>query len=273
MLVVSAGDYCCRVMTSGFRQDSPADQAAASREYEYLTPEKLAVAESPGQRIAIYLLVHSLEELARRRGWSESQVGSHMFFAWRDDDPRARIAPDAFLLGEPPDEALASRQTWMPGQAPPRWAAEIVSLDWGKDYRRAPDHYAELGCRELVLFDPAAACGLTHNKARAPLSIFRRSADGAFPRTYAGPGPAHSDELGCWLLPRALGYRMVLRLSEDPEGQRILPINAERADAEKQRADAEKERADAEAAARAAAEARIRVLEAALEREQTEPND
>jgi hypothetical protein len=76
-----------------------------------------------------------------------------------------------------------------------------------------------------------------------PLQVYRRDADGAYVRVYAGPGPAHSKELNIWLQARREGPVARLRLSYDEEGARLVPTEAE---------------------ARKAAEARVRELEEKL---------
>ena len=85
-------------------------------------------------------------------------------------------------------------QTWLPGHRPPRWAVEIVSDDWKKDYEDNPLKYAQLGARELVIFDPDAALTSDRRGVRVPLQVYRRDADGAFVRVYRGEGPARSEE-------------------------------------------------------------------------------
>jgi hypothetical protein len=144
-------------------------------------------------------------------------------------------------------------QTWLPGHEPPRWALEIVSDDWKKDYEDNPPKYAQLGTRELVIFDPyAAELGPNGNgsQARTPLQVYRRGADGAFVRVHRGNGPAHSEEIGAWLVVRREGGVADLRIARDAAGADLVPTALERSRA-------------AEAAGREA-EARIRALEEEL---------
>jgi hypothetical protein len=123
----------------------------------YLTDED-DVGESTEQGIIVRLLLAALAELARERGWARSLVAGDQFFAWVEAHPLVRVSPDVYVLDDPPPPPYpAMWQTWRPGHAPPRFAVEVVSDDWKKDYRDAPRKYDQLGARELVIFDPDAA--------------------------------------------------------------------------------------------------------------------
>jgi Uma2 family endonuclease len=192
----------------------------------------------------------SLVELRRVQEWPSSAVGSDQFFAWRDDQPLVRVSPDVYVLDNPPPPPRPkSWQTWLPGHPPPRFALEIVSDDWQKDYADNPPKYAQLGCRELAIFDPDAVTGAPGGD-RVPLQIYDRAPDGAFALVYAGPGPAPSRELGVFLVARREGPVARVRFAYDAEGSRLVPTEAEAR--------------EAEARGRAAAEARVRELEERL---------
>jgi hypothetical protein len=159
-----------------------------------------------------------------------------------------------------------SWQTWKPGHRPPRWAVEVVSEDWSKDYEQGLAKYSLLGCAELVLFDPEVVLGFVKNQRRVPLCVFRRGEGGALAAVYAGKGPAYSEQIGCWLLARREGYVARLRLSEDKDGRRLIPTKVE---AEAARAQAEVARAQEEAArAREAEAARAREAKGRVEAEE-----
>src|SRR5262249_25498040 len=150
--------------------------------------------------------VHSsLTVLAEERGWARVRVGFDNFFAWIQAEPLVRVSPDVYLLDDPPAELPKSFQTWLPGHHPPRWALEIGSEErksWRKDTEENPLKYAQLGTRELVIFDPHAPLLLNGGGARArvPLQVYRRAADGAFVRVYYGNGPVHSAEIDATLV-------------------------------------------------------------------------
>lgn len=203
--------------------------------------EATEVAESPEQSEIIRELTSSLKMLVRRRKLSGLYVGADAYFAWVRENPNVRISPDVYLLDDPPEPArFQSWQTWLPDHKPPRWAVEVVSEDWRKDYVDGPRKYDQLGCRELVLFDPAAARGEVRNAARAALTLYRRSPRGSFDQVYSGEGPARCEEIACWLGVERAGYLALLRLYEDEECRRIVPT-AEMALEELERAMAARE--------------------------------
>ncbi len=221
--------------------------------------------ESYEQGAIIRVMLSSLSELARQRGWTRILFGADNYFAWVPEEPRVRVSPDVYLVDDPPAPPIPSGwQTWQEGHHPPRWAVEIVSSDWKKDYLEAPEKYAQLGCRELVLFDPDVARLAVKNKLREALTVYRKGADGLFVRVYAGAGPCYSVEIDAWLHARLEGPVARLRIALDERGRETVPTEAESAQAEAERAQAEAERADEEARRRAEAEGRVRELEERL---------
>lgn len=121
----------------------------------------------------IRLLLSSLGELAAERGWRDAFWARANFFAWVCDEPLVRFSPHAYLLDDPPPPPRPKMwQTWLSGHKPPRWAVEIVSEDWKKDYDEAPLKYAQLGAREFVMFDPEVALNLERRGPRVPLQVY-----------------------------------------------------------------------------------------------------
>jgi hypothetical protein len=221
--------------------------------------------ESFEQGTIIRTLISSLEELVQQRGWQNVAFGADNYFAWVRDEPLVRISPDVYLIDNPPPPPRpAGWQTWLPGHHPPRWALEIVSSDWKKDYQEAPPKYAQLGCSELVIFDPDAATGMTNHQTRTPLTMYRRGGDGLFVRVYSGQGPIYSTELDIWLSVQRQGSAARLRPCFDEEGKQLVPTAAERARAEAERAQIAEAQARTETQAREQAEQRIRELEERL---------
>ncbi len=214
------------------------------------------VGESTEQGIIVRLLLSTMAELARERGWARTLVAGDQFFAWIPHEPLVRVSPDVYLLDDPPPPPYpAMWRTWLPGQAAPRFAVEVVSEAWAKDYLLAPRKYAQLGTRELVVFDPHARL----RAHRVALQMFRRDPDsGALVRIEAGAAPIYSEELGAWLVvqPDPGGDR--LRIARDPDGRDLVPTTEERADALAARADALAARADALAAQSDAQAAELR---------------
>jgi Uma2 family endonuclease len=202
----------------------------------YLTDE-----EDMGQSVEhghdIKAVLSSLGVLLWERACKSSLAAFDNFFAWVESEPNVRVSPDVYLLDDPPPPPWPKMwQTWLPGHRAPRWALEIVSDDWKKDYEDNPLKYAQLGTRELVLFDPHApetspngnGNGNGHDTAgRVRLQVYRRDADGAFVRVYRGNGPARSDEIDAWIVCRREGGMAVPRLARDAAGTDLVPTEAE----------------------------------------------
>ena len=239
-------------------RDAAPNESAALVDWSswYLTDEE-DVGESVEQWSILWQLVSSLGQLAVERGWKNVLWAGDTFFAWVPSEPLVRVSPDAYLLDDPPPPPRPkSWQTWLPGHHPPRWAVEVVSEEWKKDYEDNPPKYAQLGAKELVIFDPEAKAG-DERRARVPLQIYRRGPDGAFVLAYRGDGPAWCEEIEAFLVVVDEAGAPRLRIARDPDGSDRVPTAEERALAE-----AEGRRA--EAAGRHAAEDRVRVLEAEL---------
>lgn len=211
----------------------------------YLTDEE-DMGQSPEQHAAIQRFLSAARTLAFERGWSPEKllIASDCFFGWMEAEPLVRVSPDVFVLDDPPGRPYpASFLTWR-GVKPPRFALEIVSEKWVKDYDDAPDKYAVLGTRELVIFD--AGNSPRRNVRRERIQVFRRDALGALVRVYHGSGPAFSVELDCWLVVDQNGDALELALARDPNGRDLIPTEGQRAELERSRAEAEKARAEEE---------------------------
>jgi Uma2 family endonuclease len=179
------------------------------------------VGEGTEQGITVRTLLAALTELARERGWARTLVAGDQFFAWVESEPLVRISPDVYLLDDPPAPPYpAMWRTWLEGQAPPRFAVEVVSDDWAKDYVHAPRKYDQLGTRELVVFDPEAL--LAHRGRRVLLQVFRRDAEGALVRVETGEGPAYSAELDAWLVVQRGPAGPRLRIARDASGTDLV---------------------------------------------------
>ena len=231
--------------------DPDAEELGAEVDWScwYLTDEE-DMGEGGEQNLIIRALLSRLAVLSQERGWERVHIGSDQFFAWVEHEPLVRVSPDVYLLDDPPPRPLPSSwQTWRKEHNPPRFALEIVSEEsWRKDYEDNPPKYAQLGARELVIFDPRAALGRTRGEDRAALQVFRRSADSGFVRVLRGSGPARSEELDCWLVVLREGDAASLGLARDPRGANLVPTMAQaRARAEQEREAAERRAAELEA--------------------------
>ncbi len=242
----------------------------------YLTDE-----EDMGQGCEQAEIIQSFSAILRvhieRQWWEDAYVGTDAFFAWVPEHPLVRVSPDVYLMRHrpPPPPLPPSWQMWKKGHRPPAFALEVVSEDWKKDYELNPAKYAQLGVTELAIFDPD-----TSRPGRQALQLFRRTADGAFVRTYSGAGPAYADTLDAWLLTVGTPDGERLRLALDQAGTQRVPTEAEwrkqearkareekqaRLEADQARLEADQAR-DAERAARLAAEQQLAALQAELAR-------
>ncbi|MBI4617334.1 MAG: Uma2 family endonuclease [Planctomycetes bacterium] len=230
----------------------------------YLTDEE-DMGESPEQHNAIRLFVSVLGQLGRERSWGNSiYVGGDAFFAWMPEEPLVRVSPDVYVLEDPPPPPLPlSWQTWRPGHRAPLLAVEIVSEDWRKDYEEGPEKYAQLGARELVIFDPSATGPDGGRPDRTPLQVFHRTDEGLFVRRYHGPGPAFLRTLDLYAVVSLDPMGLRLRLSRDAAGRELVPTSEEaQAAAEEAQAAAEEAQVAAEEAQAAAEEAQAAAEEA-----------
>ncbi len=237
----------------------------------YLTDEE-DMGQSDEQALIIDVLRSCMREVARERGWEGVYINGDQFFAWIPEKPLVRVSPDIFLIDDPPEPPRPSSwQTWKSGHRPPRFAVEIVSGEdrqiriWRKDYDDAPAKYAQLGTRELVIFDPEAAAGRSQRPERVALQLYRREVDG-FVRVHSGDAPIYSQELQIWLFVRREGEVARLRLARDADLRDLVPTAAERAEAEHRRAEEAVKHAKAADMRAEAAEQELAALKARLDR-------
>jgi Uma2 family endonuclease len=194
----------------------------------YLTDEE-DMGESAEQGEIIRMLLSALSQLAIERGLSRVYFGADNFFAWVEEEPLVRVSPDVYLVDDPPPLPLPkSWQTWLPGHRAPRWAVEIVSDEWKKDYEDAPPKYAQLGTRELVIFDPAAAITPDRKGQRVPFQVYRRDADGLFVRVHRGDGPVRCEEIDASLIAERHASAVRLRVARDEAGKDLVLTAEER---------------------------------------------
>ncbi len=172
-------------------------------------------------------------------------VGADQFIYWVQHHPEKVLAPDVYVLpGVPRDGRVTCLKTWEAGVVP-SFALEIVSPNSvDKDYRLAPERYAELGVAELLVFDPDYRRG----KDRLRFQVFRRVRGKLARVTVTKEDRVRSRVLGCWIRAVGTGGGIRLRLATGTGGDTLIPTEAEaeRARAEQADARAEQERARAE---------------------------
>lgn len=180
----------------------------------------------------------------------EAQIGCDQFVYWDPTDPRACLAPDAFVRLGSPDTNFRTWKVWEWGA--PELAVEILSRSdegdsetWSSKLQK----YARLGVRELVAFDPESSAPRLRVWDWLEGDLVERELSGS----------AASNVLpGYWLEVVDPKLGPTLRLSRDAAGAALFPTRAE----------AEAEARRLETQARESAEARVRELEAELARGQ-----
>ncbi len=226
---------------------------------------EIPVPESHAHNLLVTYLFEVLSAWVEREK-REALVVRNLALRWMEAHPRVGLDPDVALIEPvPPDsKQLKSLCTWKAGHVAPRLAIEVVSENHPyKDYLEIQERYADCGVQELWVIDPELH-GPKRFGGPQLLQVWRLYEDGSFGRTYSGDR-WHSPALDAWVRVRAEadGRTPAVVLSEEPEGERPWRTNAE---AERAGRLAEREARRAERAGRLAAEARVRELEADLQR-------
>ncbi|MFO0762531.1 MAG: Uma2 family endonuclease [Byssovorax sp.] len=222
-------------------------------------PTFYPVEEKVGQDTLQMLILELLRPLVER--WyaelgKPTFVGADQFIYYEQFNPKKVVAPDVYVLpGVDPKRRVKSWKTWKTGIAP-SFALEVTTSDDAeKDYRDAPDRYAELGADELVIFD--ADCDKGEDRVR--WQRYRRLKRRGFVRVEStNADRIEVKTLGCFLRVVGEGDNARLRIGMGPTGSELFPTEAEaeRAAKEAERAAKEAERAAKEAALREVAELR-----------------
>jgi Uma2 family endonuclease len=190
-------------------------------------------------------------------------VGADQFIYYKQFDPHKVIAPDVYVLpGVRRGRRVKSWKTWKTGIAP-SFALEVTASDNAeKDYRDAPDRYAELGVDELCIFDVDYELG----EDRVRFQRFRNLRKRGFTRVErTNADRIRSRVLGCFLRVVGEGDEARLRLATGGSGDVLFPTAEEAERAEKEAERAAKQEAMAEAQAeRAGKEAERAAKEEAL---------
>lgn len=162
-------------------------------------------------------LLYELLDLAFAK---EAAIGCDQFVYWDPTDPKACLAPDAFVRLGKPDFLFRSWKAWEHGA--PHVAVEIISdsderdRDWDAKLTR----YRRLGVTELVRFDPddeermLRVWDLVEHDLVERELLARRAASRCLP--------------GFWVVRRDTDLGPTLRLSRDELGADLYPTPAER---------------------------------------------
>jgi Uma2 family endonuclease len=163
-------------------------------------------------RTLVYLfLKHAFEDVA--------SIGSEQFVYWDPTNPRACLAPDAFVRFGGKNEDFGCWKAWERGA--PHVAVEIISdsdasdADWQEKLER----YRRLGVSELVRFD--------YQTPEQPLRIWDFVGDDLLERRLFEPWAQSRHLGGYWRPVEADNGDLSLRLSHDEQGLRLFPTPEE----------------------------------------------
>ena len=152
-------------------------------------------------------------------------IGSDQFLYWDPTDPKACLAPDAFVRLGQPDHLFRSWKVWEHGA--PQLAIEVISdsderdSDWDAKLER----YRRVGVLELIRFDP---------EATEPSRVFRiwDVVEGDLAeREFVGAAAASRVLPGHWLIVQDATLGPTLRLSQDELGAKLYATQSERGEA------------------------------------------
>ena len=130
----------------------------------YVTDEE-DLGECSLHKQIIELLLSCIRELGRERRCKNALISADAFFSWVKEHLLVRVSPDVYPLDDPPaDMRVGNWQPWKRGVRPPRFALEVVSLDWKNDHEdaraicaaRLPriGHFRSDGSRESARITP-----------------------------------------------------------------------------------------------------------------------
>ena len=149
-------------------------------------------------------------------------IGSDQFMYWDPTDPKACLAPDAFVrLGEP-DHLFRSWKVWERGA--PQLAIEVISDsdERDRDWEAKLQRYRRVGVLELIRFDPEAA-----DPARI-LQIWDAIEGDLAERELTGSAAPSRVLPGRWLIVPDPALGPTLRLSQDERGENLYQTPSER---------------------------------------------
>ena len=260
---------------------------------EYPSGDGKPMAENDWQLRAILDAVGVLDHYFRDR--PDVYVSGDLFIYYEEGNPRARVAPDVFVVFGAPKHHRWVYKLWEDGPVP-AFVMEVASRGtWREDDGRKAVLYERLGVREYWQYDPTGDYLGVYLKGRRLVagayepqpvvesldgSVLLRSETLGLDFRVKGEERYFFDPAAGRRLPTWFGLEAARRDAEHQAEQattarRDAEMRAEaaetRAEAAKTRAEAARTRAEREAAARRDAEARIAELEALLRKSRGSP--
>ena len=220
---------------------------------EYPSSDGKPMAENDAQRIAIMYAIGSLEIHFAHR--PDVYVAGDLLIYYEEGNPRASVAPDAFVVFGAEDRLRQTYKLWEEPKAPD-FVLEVASANtWREDEGRKHALYERLGVREYWQYDPTGE----HLGVRLK---GHRLVEG----TYEPQPVARSLDRALILRSETLGLELLVRDGgmqfRDPVTDEPLLSHRDAVAAYRKEAAAHREAA----AARRAAEARLAELEALVAR-------
>ena len=178
-------------------------------------PSQAEVPETK-RHLKLRTLLYELLELAFA---DRAAIGCDQFVYWDPTDPKACLAPDAFVRLGQPDSLFRSWKAWEHGA--PHVAVEIISEsdEPDRDWDAKLNRYRRLGVAELVRFDPDAT--------EYPLRIWDLVEQDLVERELARPCALSRCLPGHWVVHEEPALGPALRLSRDELGSDLYPTAAE----------------------------------------------
>ena len=199
------------------------------------------VGEDLLQTLILEMLRPLIVALFAMRG-KRALVGADQYIYWEKHNPLKAVAPDIYVLrGVDPRTRVKSWKVWETGVVP-SFALEVMSDDERKDVEGSPERYSELGVKEVVVFDPEPQ----RRSEGVRFRVFRRVGKRGLVLVEAtNEDRVRSKQLDAWLCAVGDGDEVRLRVGLGPNGDDLLPTEAERAEMEAERAEMEAERGKA----------------------------
>jgi Uma2 family endonuclease len=183
-----------------------------------LFPSEAEVPETK-RHLKLRTLLYELLELAFAE---QAAIGCDQFVYWDPTDPKACLAPDAFVRLGQPDSLFRSWKAWEHGA--PHVAVEIISEsdERERDWDTKLSRYRRLGVTELVRFDPLAA--------ERPLRLWELVEHDLVERELSQLSARSRCLPGYWVVREEPELGATLRLSRDALGAELYPTRAEAAE-------------------------------------------
>lgn len=194
-----------------------------------------------------------LRDLLKHRYRNERvYVACNLLMYYEEGDPRKFLVPDAFVVNDCEPGMRRTYRIWDEGRVPDIVFEVTSKATRSEDEKHKPEKYAQIGIRELVLYDP------TGDYLENRLQAYRLEHDSYVRVEPDSSGVLESEELNVQLFLN--NGELVLR---DRTTGELLLTRAESAEAQ---LEAERAALEAEHSAREEAEAEVRRLREELKR-------